>query len=305
MSCFRPLPAYVDREGGQPRVGYWAGQQGDKLELPCGHCVGCKQDRARSWSIRIMHEAQLYDSNLFLTLDYAPEHLPRSLSLEYRDFQGFLKRLRKEVKGVSVAPSGERPVRFFVAGEYGEKFQRPHWHAILFNVWFADQVEYFNGTFRSEQAERLWVKGNVVIGKVTPQSAAYVAGYTLNKRYGRDADDYYEDVVNVATGEVSRRRAEFCVMSRRPGIGAWWYDRFGGDLFPADHAVVEGKEFKVPRFYWKKFVDQADANVVEDLVEARYERARAVPLAESSERRRGDREEVARSRMKFFSERSH
>lgn len=307
MSCFHPLEAYRDRSSGRVTIGYHPGEspRRDGMELPCGRCVGCKMDRARAWSIRVMHEAQLYDSNLFVTLDYAPESLPKSLSLEYPHFQKFMRRLRRRMPGVSPSPVGTYPIRFFCAGEYGEKFQRPHWHAVLFNCYFKDSVRLFNGTSRSATAESVWEHGNVVIGEVTAASAAYVAGYTLAKRYGQSAQDHYEDVVNLSTGEVTARRAEFCQMSRDPGIGAWWYSRFKGDLFPKDHAVVEGKEHKVPGYYWRKFQQEADPLLVEELEAARVERARRVPLEESSDRRRCDREIVAKSRLKTFSERSH
>lgn len=306
MSCFHPLPAYVDRgSGGAPRIGYHAGEQGDKLELPCGVCVGCRMDRSRSWSIRMMHEAQLYDSNLFLTLDYSPEFLPKSLSLEYRDFQLFMKKLRKEVKGVTKIPNGKAPIRFFVAGEYGETYGRPHWHAILFNTNFEDKVLFHNGTYRSSTCERLWGNGNVVIGNLTPASAAYVAGYTLSKRYGRGAAAHYEDVLNLSTGEMSSRRPEFCQMSRDPGIGAYWYEMYGRDLLPHDFAVQDGKKYKVPRYYWNKFQAHGDANVIEDVTVARMLRAREMPLEERSDRRRAEREEVAQAKLKTFSQRRH
>lgn len=300
MSCFYPLPARVADESGRVTVGYHPGKLGDKpIELPCGVCIGCKNDRARAWSIRIMHEAQLYDSNLFVTLTYEDEFLPKSLSLEYGDFQKFMRRLRKELRGVSPSPVGSHPIRFFVSGEYGEKLQRPHWHAILFNTYFSDSVRFVNGTCRSSVCERLWKFGNVVIGSVTPQSAAYCAGYTLSKMKASS----YEDVVDLATGEISERRPPFCQMSRDPGIGAWWYERYARDCFPADYAVVEGKRFKVPRYYWRKFQEAGDALDVEDVALGRVERARAVPVEESSSRRRDDRATVAKARLKLSKER--
>lgn len=305
MSCYHPLPGFQDRQGGPVSIGYHAGQQGDRLELACGRCVGCRLEKSRAWSIRIGHEASLWDSNLFLTLDYAPEFLPESLSLEYRDFQLFMKRLRKELSGVSEAPNGQRPIRFFVAGEYGEKYGRPHWHAILFNVDFKDKVRFFNGTFRSTMAEDFWGRGQVVIGDVTAQSAAYVAGYTQSKVYGRAAEDHYEDVVDTRTGEVTRRRSEFCVMSRRPGIGAWWYEKFARDLFPGDYAIQDGKKFKVPMYYWRKFQSDGDPSTVEDISEARFLRAMEVDRVENSERRRGEREEYALARVATYSQRDH
>lgn len=255
------------------------------------------------WSIRIMHEAQLYDSNLFVTLTYASEFLPASLSLEYVDFCNFMKRLRKRLGGVSLSPDGRRPIRFFVAGEYGGKTGRPHWHAILFNARFSDQSRLANGTWRSSICEDLWSRGNVVIGDVNVRSAAYVAGYTLKKVHGAEAADHYEDVVNLRTGEVSSRRPEFVVMSRRPGIGAWWYEKFGSDLFPMDQAVMhEGKRFKVPRYYWNKFKDNGDAGVVEEIVLRRELRA-LDSRAESTPERRAVREELAIRRSAMFGER--
>lgn len=306
MSCFHPLTAHRDGAGSQPVMGFPAGYAAmERLELPCGRCVGCRQDRARAWSIRVMHEAQLYDSNLFVTLTYAPEKMPESLSLEYPHFQKFMRRLRKQLVGVSVAPNGKRPVRFFVSGEYGERYGRPHWHAILFNCRFPDQVRWINGSYRSTFAEGLWGNGAVHIGEVTAASACYVAGYTLSKVHGSLAEDHYEDVVNVATGEVFRRRGEFCVMSRRPGVGAWWYERYGSDLFPQDHAVQGGKEYRVPRYYWEKFRHVADPFVVEQIEEQRYERSKVMPASEKSEVRRAAREAVSWARVRTFQDGRH
>lgn len=276
--------------------------EGRHLEVPCGKCVGCRLDRARMWSIRIQHEAQLFDSNQFLTLTYDSARLPSSRSLEYADFSGFMKRLRKRVVGVSVQADGRRPIRFFCAGEYGGETGRPHWHAILFNTRFGDEQTLVNQTKRSGLCDDLWDRGNVVLGDVNAQSAAYVAGYTLKKRYGEAAKDFYEDVVNLRTGELTSRRREFVTMSRRPGIGARWYERFGGDLFPHDFAVQEGKKFKVPRYYWKRFQDTGDAKIVEEVA---YERElRALDRIEDSTPSRLEvREILAERRATFFGER--
>ena len=67
--------------------------------------------------MRCMHEAQMHECNCFVTLTY--EVAPRSL--QYEDFQKFLKRLRKN--------SG-KAVRYFACGEYGEEGGRPHFHAL-------------------------------------------------------------------------------------------------------------------------------------------------------------------------------
>jgi len=302
MACFRPLEAYRDRVSGEVALGARLSGVGDKLELPCGRCVGCKLDRARAWSIRIGHEASLYAGNVFATLDYRPDAL-RSLSLEYGDFQRFMKRLRKRLEGVSSLPDGRRPIRFFVAGEYGERFGRPHWHAILFNTWFPDSVRFANGTWRSELAEELWSHGNVVLGEVTPASAAYVAGYTLGKAYKR-AKDYEEDLVNPLTGEVSGRRPEFVRMSRNKGIGSVWYDRWSSDLWNGDQAVQDGRAYKVPRFYYER-LRRENPLQGEEVAHGRFLRALETPREESTPERRAVREEYTQARYDWYEQREH
>lgn len=304
MSCYRPLKAFRTYRG-EVRIGVAPGDC-YSLELPCSRCIGCKLDRARSWSIRITHEAQLYDSNLFVTFTYDNEKKPvgcwNLVSLEYSDFQDFMKRLRKKLRGVSKSVDGRTPIRFFVSGEYGGRTKRPHWHAILFNTRFPDQQRLMNGTYRSTMCDELWKYGNTVIGDVTPRSASYVAGYTLKKVHGARSGEHYADVVDMSTGEVLSRRPELVQMSRSPGIGAWWYDRYGSDCFPGDRAVQEGKCYKVPRYYWKRFEVEGNPYVVENVAWERELKAREHVL-DSTPERRLVREVVAERRAVLYGER--
>lgn len=242
----------------------------------------------------------LYPSSWFVTFTYRDEDLPASRSLEYGDFQLMMKRLRKRVRGCGPGPEGNYPLRFFCAGEYGSRRHRPHFHAIMFNLRTGDEQEMWNGSFRSSLMEDVWRKGGVQLDRVTPGSAAYVAGYAQKKVYGRT--EAYEDVVNLATGELSSRRKEFVVMSRRPGIGAWWYARFASDLWSQDVAVVDGKRHKVPRYYLEKFRREGDPARVEEILEARYQRAME-KREEGTPERRAVREEYAVRRDAVLAER--
>lgn len=293
-----------DRISGAVWMGYDARRDGDSFEVPCGKCVGCRLDKAREWAVRITHEAQLYRTNWMATLTYRDEDLPLSRSLEYRDFQLFMKRLRKRVGGEVVGPQGGRPLRFFCSGEYGYWGKRPHFHAILFNCRFGDERPFGTRSFWSGKCEELWLKGAVQLDAVTATSAAYVAGYTQKKVYGASAADAYEDVCDLSTGEVSSRRREFAAMSLKPGLGAWWYQKYGADLFPQDYAVMErGKKYKVPRYYWKK-KQLEDPEESEEIAYARFLRAQE-QLSESSPERRAVREEVALRKLEFWSERKN
>lgn len=45
-------------------------------------------------------------------------------------------------------------------------------------------------------------------------------------------------------------------MSRRPGIGSTWFDKFKSDVFPSGFIVVNGQPQAVPRFYLQKLEEE-------------------------------------------------
>lgn len=308
MSCYRPIEAHRS-SAGQVWIGYDPTRDGESFQVPCGKCIGCRLDRSRAWAIRITHEAQLYDTNWFATFTYRDEDLPKSGSLEYPDFQLFMKRLRRKLRGQTPGPEGGYPLRFFCSGEYGGHTGRPHFHAILFNLRVGDEQPFVNGSFWSKEIERIWEKGHVVLDEVNVRSAAYVAGYTLKKvvenrgyTLGKKKRTRLEQKISRRTGEVFTRRVAFATMSLNPGIGAWWYRDFGRDLFPADFAVREGKRYKVPRYYWEKKRLDGDPIMIEEIEHARFLRAQC-NVADSTPQRRAVREEVAQARVDLFQER--
>lgn len=240
------------------------------------------------WSLRCVHEAQLHKLNSFVTLTYSPGNLPPGGSLRYRDFQLFMKRLRKRF---------HVPVRFFVCGEYGEDLSRPHYHACLFGIDFPDKkpVTYLGkrGAFRSALLEKLWGLGHTHLGELNVRSAAYAARYVLKKVTGNAADSHYR-VVDL-DGVVSERAPEFARMSLRPGIGARWLEKHPGDVWNRDYVVHEGRRYSVPKYY-DRLLARADADRLEELKEARE--LRALPFREDgAPDRLVVREEVERARL--------
>lgn len=204
-----------------------------------------------------MHEAELYEDNCSLTLTYDDAHLPDDYSVHPREFQLFMKRLRKEIS--------PRKVRFFHCGEYGEKNLRPHYHALLFNWDFPDKVPHKKTPqghmlYSSALLDRLWGLGHALIGDVTFESAAYAARYILKKVTGDAADEAYERV-HPLTGEVCRVHPEYVTMSRRPGLGTGWALKYKDDLYPSDFVIVRGRRMKPPKFYDNLLNDQQKENV--------------------------------------------
>lgn len=226
--------------------------------------------------MRCVHEASLYDENCFVTLTYDDEHLP-GRSLVYRDFQLFLKRLRRRFS--------RSRIRFFMCGEYGELTARPHFHACLFNFDFPDKKAFKQTSagplFRSDALESLWSFGLSSIGQVTFESAAYVARYVVKKMTGPSAVLHYVDSV---TGEV--REPEFCHMSLKPGIGAVWLQRYWSEVYPSGTVVMRGKAVPPPRFYNRRAKHFAPEEY------AQFEEARARLLGDTRADRVPERLEV-------------
>lgn len=259
MPCYYPLDVMYTQgvSGAKGTIKFNASLKDCNMKLPCGQCVGCKERRARDWALRVMHEASLWSDNCFITLTYDDEFVPEDMSLKYSDFQEFMKRLRFHYKGLSADAEGHYPIRFYMAGEYGENFGRPHFHACIFNFQF-DDLKFFKKTgsgqvlYRSAKLEELWPFGYSTVGTVTFESAAYVARYINKKVKGSLADDHYAYVMP-DTGEVVWREPEFNRMSLKPGIGSAWLDKFKSDVFPRDYVVYKGAKLPVPRYYAKKF----------------------------------------------------
>lgn len=210
-------------------------------QISCGQCIGCRLDWAGDWAARCEKEAKLYEHNRFITLTYDDAHLPigggdRS-TLVKRDYQLFMKRLRKAYP--------TNAIRFFAVGEYGEVNQRAHFHALLFNHHFPDERLWKPSKrfplYLSQHLQELWGHGFTSVGSVSFQSAAYVARYVIKKLTGKRSD--YLD-----------RERPFVLMSRRPGIGSAWFEKYKDEIYPKGELVVgEGKLRRTPRYFDNKY----------------------------------------------------
>lgn len=237
VPCFHPLRAFRTN-GGTVVLGKEA-VDSQPLALPCGNCIGCRTDKARQWALRCHLELQDHPSAVFTTLTYDSRSLPATLQKHH--LAGFLKRLRKKKRG---------GIRFFAAGEYGERTNRPHYHAILYGCSEADRQAIADA----------WGMGIARTDPITPQRIAYCAGY-CNKKVGYRYTQH-EERVDPSTGEVYQWQPPFRQMSRRPGIGAnarQWPQSWR--LF----GVHNGVRLPVPRYLHQAWQDIATNLQTEDL----------------------------------------
>ena len=240
--------------------------------------------------MRCHHEASLQTHNCFITLTYADKHLPWPPSIAVRPIQLFMKKLRKKYG------SG---IRFFACGEYGGTTKRPHYHAILFNHDFSDKKLWKNNpqgdpVYTSQSLEDLWGLGFTTTAGVSFQSAAYVSRYIMKKVTGEPAEEHYQ-WMDPDTGELIPLTPEFVTMSRRPGIGRAWYEKYKGDAYPDDFLIVDGKRMRPPQYY-DKLLDQEDERELQKIKGGRKRKAK-LHADDNTPERRKVREEVKQSQI--------
>jgi len=254
MACYKPLDAWRVPSG---QIVFYDSPGTQYQQIPCGQCIGCRLQRSADWALRCVHEASLHQENCFITLTYNAENIPPDGGLRKKHFQNFMKRLRKHL--------GKKKIKFYMCGEYGDKNNRPHYHALIFGHDFTDRV--FCGQtqsgldlYMSPTLEKLWTHGFVQVGEVTYDSAAYVARYIMKKINGKAQDQIDPETglkpyerINDFTGEIIEVLPEFTTMSRGgrdgSGIASDWIARFSNDCYPKDFVTVNGVKRKLPRYY--------------------------------------------------------
>lgn len=216
--------------------------------VPCGKCNFCIQRKRSEWSFRLYQELKAASSAAFITLTYDNDHavqsvITKELTLEKTHVQKFLKRLRKHESKF------RRPaIRYYLVGEYGTVTERPHYHALVFNL-HSDTLGC---------VQDLWGLGAVDVGDVEPASIAYVSGYVINR-----------DVQPAGTA----RLFPFAVMSK--GIGKEYltpqmmkYHRRG----KINYAQLNGFKSPLPRYYSERMFTKLQKRVMVSRLEAELDK---------------------------------
>lgn len=236
MDCFYPIkvPRYVGCNIIQNGIKLRSRRQNGFIQVPCGRCPACRRRKQNEWAFRILEEAKVNKTVAFITLTYDDEHLIFSDSgiptLFPDHCTTFLKNLRYDLEYLH--DDKTISFRYFLCGEYGDQFDRPHYHMILF----------YNGDLPSSEIEHFvksrWIHGfSLYEPGISPGRAKYCAKYSM-KSVGFD----YLDCV-----------PPFARMSRRPGIGKSFLSSIDFEQFRQrdlwhvyDH---KGTPYALPRYY--------------------------------------------------------
>lgn len=173
-----------------------------------------KYNSSKGISIRLINE--------FLSL-------PKKINsrLQYiKNYNNQAKEFNKNLPNVKIS--------YLLTAEYGKRTHRPHYHAILFGVDFADRVFYKkskrgNIIYKSSTLTKLWSNGICTVDSVN-----------LNAKTARYCTKY--------CAKDSRTDDTFMLVSR--GIGdEWLLKNFNGLSY-----MLDGREYTIPKLIWNKYI---------------------------------------------------
>ncbi|WNK13552.1 MAG: replication initiator protein [Microvirus sp.] len=194
--------------------------------VPCGRCNECTTRRISGWTFRLSIEEKYSTSAHFITLTYAPEHVPTSpvgkrLTLHKPHVQAFIRKLRK-------SSYWGNNIKYYAVGEYGTLLQRPHYHLLLFNV------------PSLELLQPAWPHGQIYYGSITPASVGYCFKYLCKER-------------KIPAYKADDRCPEFGLFSKHLGKGyitpemkAWHLDDLKNRMYIP---MPGGGKIAMPRYY--------------------------------------------------------
>lgn len=200
-----------------------------KIEVACGKCHACRINRADMWGVRASHELETSKvGGIFATLTYNNENIPENYSLKKEHIEIYIKRLRQRI----FRRKGEK-IKYLLAGEYGDLRKRPHYHLIIFNIDFENNLDKID-------VEDCWDYGYVDQQRAEYGNSKYTAGYIYKKYIGKVGEEYYKQIKRIPPFQ-----------RQSGGIGLLWAIKYK-QIIESGNILVNGKKKIAPRYYFRK-----------------------------------------------------
>lgn len=188
------------------------------IQVPCGKCLNCRIDRRNTLEDECNYEYSKFGYGCFLTLTYDDPHILSLLrkdkngntvaTLQRSDYRNFIKLLRRNIDYYKLSNNTtcNKNFKYLVVGEYGgngQKFDRPHFHILLFGLDFKVCRKLFSNTWKGGFTDaRPILKGGI----------RYVLKYCDKQQSNQEAEKLYDD------NNIER---PFCFHSIGLGSGLW------------------------------------------------------------------------------------
>lgn len=210
-------------------------KNGKTFTVPCNRCLGCRIARRQEWQRRIIDEKYAHKAPAtFVTFTYSDDHLPfpdghdvPTLKKEHGKL--LIKRLRERL--YRSRTDGTRPyLTYFLVGEYGDTFKRPHMHAILLGI---------DSYYHADLLKDIWPFGYIKADVMTRGRIRYVVDYIEKQEYlGSKAAEHYYPL-----------EPPFSLKSK--GLGLAFLEQ-NADTIRKYGYFRDGKSQPLPRYYEEK-----------------------------------------------------
>jgi hypothetical protein len=262
---------------------YIRGRWTQQIPVSCGKCRLCKITKVRQWCFRLLKEESKSLSSYFITLTYDIKNVPMArsgyMTLDHGymtekghfsdDLNRFIKNLRYYDKQIwkkhGHKVKYKKKIKYYAVGEYGEKTNRPHYHAIVLNLYSVGSIE------------KAWKKGLFHVGQVTGNSIAYTMKYIdKDKKVPKHSGD--------------DRRPEFAYMSKKLGDSYLTEEMKKYHKADLKRYYVESNGYKVrmPKYYADKIYTDKEKKKISKLVEE-YKEEKELQLEKEMRKLYGDR----------------
>lgn len=222
--------------------------------IRCGKCLNCKKKQAYDWVQKSKYELNNWKYAYFLTLTYNNENVP--LELNTIDYQKFLKRFRKWLDY-----HYQEKLKYLICGEYGGKYQRPHYHLIIFmNVDIGYTFYKPNRYYSSHLIDNFWGKGFTTIAYANIETIAYVALYSTKKLTKQDKFSFLKQ--HSKNGIIPK--SEFIYASNGYGID---YVNQNKDFFMKHWKKLPSAYLRNENIFTKDFIEKIKKHKQEYLKE--------------------------------------
>lgn len=206
----------------------------DAMTVGCGRCEACHLKYCNQWAFRIQQHAQENPIYYCITLTYDNENLPMVynegktyMTLVRAHASNYFKTLRnnhnKRWKQHNVKPK----ISYIICGEYGDKFKRPHYHAIVFGA-------------SAEDILISWTKGLIHFGQNNlKETLVYTLKYAMKSKLYR----------NMGSPPFER---PFINFSKGIGLNAIVDFKTGEQKMLPEEIVTTDAKILIPRYYADK-----------------------------------------------------
>lgn len=196
--------------------------------IPCGRCMQCRISLQKKLLDRMFCAYHYYNGiSAYVTFTYDDNHLVFKTgyvnpTLSKEDLHKYLDKIKHQLRDVDY--------QYYVCGEYGDKFGRPHYHALFFGLDYQIYYKFFQNS---------WKKGSVKILPCAPDAFRYVTKY-ITESYSHDDSKYFD------YGQIP----PFHKYSR--GLGSQIFNLYKNDIEKKGYFIYKSRKIFVNRYYYYK-----------------------------------------------------